>query len=229
MAAVFVRDYFTETAVFVEQAQQEVDQVWVYDDRTTDPDCLTWLNSLRAPVSVRATPPGGLYAGWRHAIAQASSGAASLTLANSDVLLEPGGLRVLAKALVTAPDDIWVVYPDWRAEPGSLWDGHYQCTKGVWPDGLAGWCFTLRPDLFARGSLPWPPFAGYKWYYGDTDFEHRVRTSGGHCARLEGLPVRHVIAATSRIHKHDTTDYAGLDRRLFELSWGRLPPKSGPR
>jgi hypothetical protein len=148
-----------------------------------------------AVLVVPADPNASIYSwwnlGWRIALEWAPT--VDVAILNDDVRLRPGTLRLLARALRSRPD-VGVVYPDARVRTTEELPRRVVLSVERDPLGgreMTGYCFV------ARGELPLdPPFdEGYRWWYGDTQFDEAVRLVGFAVARVNRVPVDHASDA----------------------------------
>lgn len=133
-----------------------------------------------------------------------------IVVMNDDAEIWPGTVPRMEGVL--AASNIGVVSPDGFAE----WDkgiqrGHLTPVKGTWgAGGMTGFCFAFRADL------PISFDESYRWWYGDDDFEERVRGLGLVSARYVGIPIRHRANGSA---ERDWTAISALieqDRALWE-------------
>ena len=155
-----------------------------------------------------------IYAMWNEGVKRAALGGADyVAVLNDDITILPGTLPLMAHALGTDPL-VGVVYPDVRVpldvlptEPLTL-----ESTKGSWgPGGMTGFCFMFRTPLFL------PVFdESYRWWYGDDDFEERVRGAGRLVCRITGLPIRHTADGSASQVWAEIEPLTVADRNLWE-------------
>lgn len=130
----------------------------------------------------------GIYAMWNRGWASARhEGYDALALLNDDIEILPGTLTRLAEALGSDPS-LGVTYPD----PHAAFTMPALTELDVIRDpererSLTGFAFLARLSMF-----PSPPFdERYHWWFGDDDFDRKVRSAGYGVARVIGLPSRH--------------------------------------
>jgi len=76
---------------------------------------------------------------------------------------------------------------------------------------MTGFCFMFRADL----DVPFDE--KYQLWYGDDDFEDRVRAKGLLVARIEGLPIDHSAMGSTRLIDNDTVQaWIVNDRQRWE-------------
>lgn len=134
-----------------------------------------------------------IYAMWNAGVRSAQMGHADyVAVLNDDIVILPGTLRSLAEVLEREPN-VGVVYPDAsRATAQGFGPVDMVPTKGTWgAGGMTGFCFVFRADLGVEFN------DAYNWWYGDDDFEERVRSTGLLVARVTGLPIDHTPSGSA--------------------------------
>lgn len=172
-------------------------------------------------VVLREDPDASIYrwwnAGWR--AARSVSGIVNVAYLNDDVVILPGTVRMLAKALRSRPD-LGAVYPDARVRTSDAPGLPRRVALEIERDPLCGremtgYCFV------ARGELPLdPPFdEGYRWWFGDTQFDEVVRLLGYGVARVNRVPVDHSSDAERDgwSRRPELRDLVEEDGRRFDL------------
>jgi hypothetical protein len=118
-------------------------------------------------------------------------GLVNVAVLNDDIVIVPGTLRLLARALRAAPR-IGCVYPDASVRSGAL-PSRITYTTEWDPAGgrsMTGFCFMFR------GELDLPPFdEGMEWWYGDSEFDESVKLAGYGVSRIDGVPIGHISDA----------------------------------
>lgn len=131
----------------------------------------------------------GIYAMWNRAWATGRhEGFEALALLNDDILLLPGTLHCLERALF-ADKRIGVAYPDKYAPLLRLPDRQRLevVTDPTRERTLTGFAFMSRLAMFDE-----PPFdESWHWWFGDDAFDEKVRSAGYGVARVVGLPIIH--------------------------------------
>lgn len=143
-------------------------------------------------VVVPGDPRASIYRwwndGWRMALEVAPE--VNVAILNDDVRILPGTIAYLARAL-RLYDDVGVVYPDDSANP-NLRGLPATIRLDIDRDPLGGremtgYCFVARGELPIAGPFD----EGYRWWYGDTQFDEAVRLVGFGVARVLRVPVAH--------------------------------------
>lgn len=209
----------------------KVDRLLLWDNGSTDRATLTWqerLSSAGGRVQVRRRPrigqphegrPWSLYGCWNGTRAEAlASGPANLVALNNDLTVPDRFVTHLAGALRAADDDVWIVYPN-AARPLSYGvepEAGLTRTRGLWPDGMTGFALAMKaeapvPDVDER----------FVFYCGDVDLVWQVQMAGGTAARVEGLPVSHLVGGTRKRGRWH--DVIAADRALREVKYPHGP------
>lgn len=162
-------------------------------------------------------PDWSLYRLWNNGVKYAiEHGAEYVCVMNDDVTILPETLDIMADELELST--VGVVYPDYRRQTA---DGisvrGVTTTEGTWGAGaMSGFCFMFRADL----DVPFDE--KYQLWYGDDDFEERVRAKGLLVARIDGLPIDHMAMGSTRLIPDDEVQaWIANDRRRWET---RLVP-----
>jgi GT2 family glycosyltransferase len=189
--------------------------------RFEPPQLTPLLETLRAdgvlPVVVHDTgthaPDWSLYRLWNDGVRQAiERGAEYVCVMNDDVTILPGTLNLMAGWLEEVAE-YGVLYPDCKRATSERF-GHFRAmiTQGTWGAGaMTGFCFMFRADL----DVPFDE--KYQLWYGDDDFEERVRAKGLLVARIDGLPIDHAAMGSTSLVDHETVmAWIENDRRRWE-------------
>lgn len=162
-------------------------------------------------VAVHNDTGANIYAMWnhgcQHAVKELGDGV-KLAILNNDLVLAPSTITSLAAVLDV--ERVGVVYPDYDAEfllpPFGIRD-----TTGTFRSGgMSGFCFMTRGAVWQQ-----VPFdEEYNLWYGDDDFELRVRNAGWRVCRVTGLPIIHLHSRTLA-HRPDLLSRTEEDRQRF--------------
>lgn len=173
-------------------------------------------------VVLRGDPDGSIYGWWNAGVreARARFGLVDVAILNDDVRILAGSLRLLADAL-RAGRDLGVTYPDRarRIEAGIARRRPVRVSRDpIDSREMTGFCFVVR------GDLPVDFDEGYRWWYGDTQFEEVVRLLGFGVARVEGIPIEHESDAERDgwSRRPELRDAVEADRRRFETLHQRV-------
>lgn len=162
-------------------------------------------------VAVHNATGVGIYAMWNlgcaHAV-QEFGADVKLAILNNDLVLAPSTITTLARMLEV--DGVGVTYPDYDAEYLLPPFGLRNTTGTYRVGGMSGFCFMVRGRVWQE-----VPFdEEYYLWYGDDDFELRVRTAGWRICRVTGLPIVHLHSRTLP-HRPDLLSRTEEDRQRF--------------
>jgi GT2 family glycosyltransferase len=132
-----------------------------------------------------------------------------VAMLNDDIRILPGTLPFMARVL-DKHLEVGIVYPDIRVPFASLpTEVRLEETEGSWGrGGMTGFCFMFRPG---------PKFdESYQWWYGDDDFEERMRLSGKKVCRVVGLPIVHTVDGSAHKVWNEIEPLTIADRNLWE-------------
>jgi hypothetical protein len=153
-----------------------------------------------------------IYRGWNEGVKIAQEfGAEYVAILNDDITVLPGTLPLMADALrlyISAG----IVYPDVRVPLDRLPSKPYEVehTEGTWgAGGMTGFCF-----MFHAGTVTFDEC--YHWWYGDDDFEERMRASGKSVCRIIGLPIGHRADGSAGRVMDELGPLIVQDRALWE-------------
>jgi GT2 family glycosyltransferase len=144
-----------------------------------------------------------------------------IAILNDDITILPGTLPLMARALDTDPL-VGVVYPDVSVGFGSLpiEPLTLQATEGSWGrGGMAGFCFMFRAPV----NLPVFD-ESYGWWFGDDDFEERVRAAGRLVCRIRGLPIIHQVDGSARKVWDEKGPIVAADQALWDARHAEVTP-----
>lgn len=135
----------------------------------------------------------GIYRMWNRGweMARRRGPRVNVAVLNDDIVILPGTLRLLARAL-RQDDRIGCVYPDASVRSGRLPNDIRYTTEWDPAGGrsMTGFCFMFK------GELDLPPFdEGMEWWYGDSEFDESVKLAGYGVARIDRVPITHVSDA----------------------------------
>lgn len=145
------------------------------------------------PLTIVNARGDGIYRMWNRGWQMARSYGPMVNVAvlNDDIVILPGTLRLMARALRLDPR-IGCVYPDASVRSGHL-PSQISYTTEWDPAGgrsMTGFCFMFK------GELELPPFdEGMEWWYGDSEFDESVKLAGYGVARIDKLPIGHISDA----------------------------------
>ena len=213
VAAIPVRNALEWTQPLVESMLDgdAVDQVWLFDNGSTD-DTADWAATLaiadtRLKVSTR--PRERLHGMWNEMVSRASGMPGThLAILNNDIRLHPETLRRMRDEM----GDFDLAFID--REIGAEAPTDVRAIPASWTE-RTGWMFMIRAD-FWRGQ----PFAidpGLRWWWGDDDLARRAQGRGGRLCTLEGLGCSHAISQSEYVG--DRLSDIEHDRAYFSRLW----------
>jgi len=220
-----VRDqlHFTQDICEQLQFQQGWDVCWVIDNGSTD-DTYDYLWNLSGadgrfvPISAAGQ---GIYEMWDRGFRLAvEEGADIVTFLNNDLILGPGCIQEMANVFSLGAN-IGIVYPNYDLAVGdglgSIGGPDVRFTSGTYRHGgMSGFCFALRASAVTWSPLVDPQF---EWYGGDDDIAFNVEAAGYVQARIEWMPVDHIMEGTAR--HYDLGFTKGEDMARILTKWGR--------
>jgi len=239
LVALPMRDHHPLTREVVRRlvADDEFDELVIYDNGSESKGSITWLRRVEAgafgpKVKVRRRKGNGvIYKIWNEAwdlalrIGIQRECLVDLAILNNDIVVPEGFLGHLSRALRGAHDDVWVTYPDYHiadvtkvsvSTPPVL-----TATSGTWRrGGMAGFAFMMKPEKHLTHDWPFID-ERFRWYYGDGDLVNEMQVRGATAARVEGLPVRHGRRKTSHDKRNSrwVRDAAAEDSRQNRRKW----------
>lgn len=213
-----------ELVRLVGQLEEWADYVVILDNGSVPPvsqDALWALHPKTMPLVIerRAKPPQ-LYRMWNVAFEaitarelrqeRADGGPRTWDVAvfNDDTDLPPGWLEQVNAGL-RGPE---------APAAACTWAGGHVLHKRS-PDGYIGsrmcpWAFMVRGELGLRAD------ERFGWWWGDTDFDWRLRQSGG-VPLLPGAVPGNTLANSTTVGV--LAEQAGRDGQAFAAKWGRRP------
>jgi GT2 family glycosyltransferase len=168
------------------------------------------VSPIIVPDAFDHGPDWSLYRLWNQGLAIASVlGHEYVVVMNDDVQILPGTVPALTQALMDNPS-VGVTYPDTRVPlEFGLHPHGLMPTIGTWGrDAMTGFCFAFRTRLQGFD-------VSYRWWYGDDDFEERVRAKGLSVCRVEGVPIRHQPGRSAQRDWEALSALVAADRALW--------------
>ena len=213
VAAIPVRNQleWTRPLVMSLLEDDEVDQVWLFDNGSTD-DTATWAAGIAAAdprFTVTTRPRARLYGMWNEMVARASlTPNTHLAILNNDLTIPHGALRLMQQAM----EGYDLAFLDRERgiddplEPDPI--------EADWTD-RTGWAFMLRSD-FWRGQ-PYAIDPGLRIWWGDDDLARRAQARGGRLSVVRGIGCFHAISQTT--YPGDMAADTEHDRLYFRHIW----------
>ncbi len=178
------------------------------------------LNSFDVRIICERPNETNISRWWNLGVDQACLASCDVLVLNDDVRLAPGAALKLQAALHAHEAD--VVFPDWdgRLEDSRASYGpHPSSFPFPWfvhDDRMSGWCFMISRDC------PITFDEQFRWWYGDTDFERRVRLEGRGVVRVGSVrpdDVRHLRPNVATLAAPELQALAAEDERRFRAKW----------
>jgi GT2 family glycosyltransferase len=213
IAGIPVRNALEWTQPLVESLLNgdEVDQVWLFDNGSTD-DTARWAASLAASdvrLTVVTRPRERLHGMWNEMVSRASEmSGAHLAILNNDIRLHPGTLRRMR----TEMDDFDLAFID--REVTTEAPTKVRANSANWTE-RTGWMFMLRADFWRNQPFAIDP--GLRWWWGDDDLARRAQERGGRLCTLQGLGCFHAISQSEYVG--DRLSDIEHDRAYFSRLW----------
>lgn len=219
VAAIPVRNNLKWTAPLVEQLLlgDEIDEVWVYDNGSTDATRY-WVKHQQA-LSTRLkyidASKMKFYEMWNHMIGTAANiGGVKLAILNNDIRLPHMALKTMADNM----NRYKIVTID--TERGSfdpIVDPHPEKIGGWWH--RVGWAFMIDADFWKREPFAIDP--RFELWYGDDYLYRRTMERGGKVARMVGVGCDHAVSVTtaSELDLEYKEAITKADRELFDHLW----------
>ena len=216
VAAIPVRNNLKWTAPLVEQLllADEIDELWVYDNGSTDMTAAWVMN--RAQIDSRLMYKDmrgqGLYDMWNHMIRTAASiGGVRLAILNNDIRLPHRALWTMARQmqgfqLACIDKELGSFDPIYDAPPVEAW----------WAE-RTGWAFMLDADFWKEVEHPIHPTL--KIWWGDDDLFRGAQTRGGRICRVLGVGCDHAEQASDSEYQGDKWIDVEFDRLEFIRIW----------
>jgi len=215
VAAIPVRDNLKWTAPLVEQLLlgDDIDEVWIYDNGSTD-DTEYWIdNRQQTDHRLRYVDASQMrfYEMWNHMIKTAADiGGVRLAILNNDIRLPHMALKTMADNMGNF--DI-VTIDTTRSSFQPIENVHTAKIGGWWH--RVGWAFMVRADFWNREEFAIDP--RFKLWYGDDYLYRRTMERGGRVATMVGVGCDHAVSQTE--FPADKELATQQDKILFDSLW----------
>ena len=213
VAAIPVRNAFTWTEQLVTAllTGDEADEVWLFDNGSTD-QTADWARDQARQDSrlhIVHRPRSWLYGMWNEMITRASLEQDTyLAILNNDIHLPAGALRAMQQTMTEyhvafidaglSADDPLVP----RAVAAHWWQ-------------RTGYAFMLRSRWWREQAFAIDP--GLRIYWGDDDLARRAHARGGQLCVMEGVGCTHAVSQTQ--YPRDLRADIEHDRDYFRRIW----------
>lgn len=219
VAAIPVKNNLKWTAPLVDSLLlgDEVDEVWVYDNGSTDATRY-WIQQQQKiwdRLKYIDASQMGFYEMWNHMIKTAADiGGVRLAILNNDIRLPHMALKTMADNM--GKFDI-VTIDTTRSSFQPIEDVHTQKIGGWWH--RVGWAFMVRADFWKNDKFAIDP--RFKLWYGDDYLYRTVMERGGRVATMVGVGCDHAVSITTNteIEISRKEEVTNADRELFDSLW----------
>jgi GT2 family glycosyltransferase len=215
VAAIPVRNNLKWTAPLVDSLLlgDEVDQIWIYDNGSTDATRY-WIQQQQKIwdriVYIDASQMR-FYEMWNHMIKTAANiGGVRLAILNNDIRLPHMALKTMADNMGNY--DI-VTIDTTRSSFQPIEDVHTQKISGWWH--RVGWAFMVRADFWNTERFAIDP--RFNLWYGDDYLYRRTLERGGRVATMVGVGCDHAVSQTE--YPEDKVKATEADKELFDALW----------
>lgn len=230
IAAIPVRNKIEWTAPLVEHLllHDDVDQVWIYDNGSSD-RTVEWVENRRRLDQrlIRfdaAEMP--IYHMWNQMIRNAGVyESTNLAILNNDIRLPPYAIRDISLNMRKGGYQIAAVDPlrtglytysiEWWGGPEhALPHPIDPYCEGVSPGFRIGWAFVLAAEFWKDEEYAVHP--DFSIYYGDDDLYRRAMVRGGHACIVRGIGCDHAEDQSGWARNVDTWN---KDKEVYERLW----------
>ena len=230
IVAIPVKNKLEWTAPLVEHLllHDEIDELWIYDNGSTDRTADWVANRRRIDKRLHRVEAINmpLYHMWNMMIeiANVKSDKCDLAILNNDIRLPPFAIRDMASCAREANFQIATVDPvrtglySYHLE---WWDREYALPRPCDPYceevGLgfrAGWAFVLAAEFWKDQEYAIHP--DYNIYYGDDDLYRRAMDRGGRACIVRGIGSDHAESQSGWSQKVEDWE---KDKQIFERLW----------
>jgi GT2 family glycosyltransferase len=216
IAAIPVRNNLKWTAPLVEQLLlgDDVDEVWIYDNGSTDLTQLWVANRSTIDSRLKYFPAADMrfYEVWNDMIRRAAEkGGARLAILNNDIRLPHMALKSMADNM----GDYTIVTIDTTMTSFQPIDNPHPVRIGGWWHRV-GWAFMVNPSFWKDKEFAIDP--RFNLWYGD-DYLYRTTMDilGGSAATMVGVGCDHAVSQTE--YPADKVLATEQDRVLFDSLW----------
>ncbi len=189
--------------------------LFVLDNGSTD-GTAAWLRRRPVPARVELveTPELSIYGMWNLGVrlARARHSPSNIAVLNNDIRTGPDFLARLATGLRSRPD-LWAVCPNYDGRPVR---GVEYVRSTFKHGGLAGFAFMVRSEIFDQVSFD----EGFRWWYGDDDFDAQLKVLGGRAGIVGDATVEHIGGGAQSVrYTPDRLADIERDRRRMWAKW----------
>jgi GT2 family glycosyltransferase len=217
IAAIPVKNNIKWTAPAVEHLllADEVDEVWLYDNGSTDMTKQWALSRQKLDSRLKIFDMGGvkLYDMWSHMIKTAShTDNAKLAILNNDIRLPHNAIKTVAERMTGHQ----IACID-RTVRGSEPIENLPVAPAWWGE-KTGWAFVLDVDFWKDEPTPIDPV--FRIWWGDDDLFRRAQVRGGKICIVKGVGCDHFEWSSDSEYPGDKWVDVEADRLDFIRIWG---------
>lgn len=215
-----VKDNFEMTRALISQLFEQggYDDLLVFDNGTTDPDMLAWLEAQDV-AEVFDAKGAGIHDMWNAGVAEAKArhnGRADVVFLNNDLRLSDSFVLRLCAGLHSDPA-LCAVSGNYDGRRGSGVIQVHGIQAGLMDGsgGLAGFAFAVRSSFLDEYEFP----TDMRWWYGDNDLCLSIDAAGGWYGIVPDALVEHLDGGSQTDRPADWDEIVAADRAAFEAKW----------
>jgi hypothetical protein len=159
---------------------------------------------------IKVDPSNSIYWAWNQGIIEGTERREDIAILNDDLILPRGSLRFASKALSTGFTLMGLNYFNPQGPVGNLEIKEVHGTYRT--GGFGGFAFVVAP-----GCPEVDP--RFRWWYGDDDLAHRIKSQGGRLGIAMGAPVSHPTPSITGNQQPWLGKAIGEDTTLFRSLW----------
>ena len=219
VAAIPVRNNLKWTAPLVDSLLlgDEVDEIWVYDNGSTDTTRYWVLQQQKIWARLKYIDASQMrfYEMWNHMIKTAAHiGGVKLAILNNDIRLPHMALKTMADNMGNY--DI-VTIDTTRSSFQPIESVHVQKIGGWWY--RVGWAFMVNADFWKHTQFPIDP--RFNLWYGDDYLYRTTLERGGRVGTMVGVGCDHAVSVTTNneIEQARKDEITSRDKELFDSLW----------
>jgi len=215
IAAIPVRNNLKWTAPIVEQLLlgDEIDQLWIYDNGSTDETAIWMFNRCKIDSRLKYFPAHDMrfYEMWNDMIRRADEkGSTRLAILNNDIRLPHMALKTMAANM---GNYTIVTIDTTRTSFQPIEDVRVQKIGGWWH--RVGWAFMVNPSFWKNERFAIDP--RFNLWYGDDYLYRRTMERGGRVGTMIGVGCDHAVSQTE--YPADKELATQQDKALFDSLW----------
>jgi GT2 family glycosyltransferase len=217
VAAIPVRNNLKWTAPLVESLLlgDEVDEVWVYDNGSTDatPFWIRHRQQLGHRLKYIDASQMRFYEMWNHMIKTAADiGGVHLAILNNDIRLPHMAIKTMsdnmgAYTIATIDTEKPAIEPITEVHTQKIHDYRHR----------VGWAFMVKADFWKNVEYPIDP--RFNLWYGDDYLYRRTLEMHGRVCRMVGVGCDHAVSASVEEFPDDKERAVKEDMELFYGMW----------